>query len=219
MPWTIRDVCAPADEVWRRWKQGEAFSEIGRALGTTRQVIHGVVVRRGGVAPRPQRRRAGSLQLSEREEISRGLAAGKTLRQIAWELGRAPSTISREVKRNKSQRGYRAHSAQFRTQRRARRPKPCLLEANKPLRALVIEKLKCNWSPRQISPLPYRTVPRRSEYASVARDDLSQPLHPSARGAQEGLDQALTHWAAYTSRESGERSTDPCSRDLGCHTH
>jgi IS30 family transposase len=151
MPWKMRLVRAPADEVWRRWKQGQAFSEIGRALGTCRQAIHDVVVRRGGVAPQPRRRRAASLQLSEREEISRGLAAGKNQRQLALELGRAPSTISREIKRNKSQRGYRAHRAEYRAQRRARRPKPCLLERHERLRAVVIEKLQCDWSPRQIS--------------------------------------------------------------------
>jgi IS30 family transposase len=110
-----------------------------------RQRIHDIVVRQGGVAPRPRRRRAGSLQFSEREEISRGLAAGKTLRQIAEELDRAPSRISREINRNQSQRGYRAHRAEYWAQRRARRPKPCLLERNPRLRELVIEKLGRNW--------------------------------------------------------------------------
>src|SRR6187402_2573303 len=107
-----RPVQIPRDEVWRRRKLGEAFSEIGRAIGAAKQSVHDVVVARGGVAPAP-RRRPGSLQLSEREEISRGLAAGKTLRRIAGELGRAPSTISREINRNQSQRGYRAHRAEY----------------------------------------------------------------------------------------------------------
>jgi IS30 family transposase len=90
------------------------------------------------------------LQVGEREEISRGLAAGKTVRGIARELGRAPSTISREIKRNKTQRGYRAHCAEYRAQRMARRPKRCLLERNRQLRTVVIKKLQRNWSPRQI---------------------------------------------------------------------
>ena len=168
MPWTIRPVRAPREEVWRRWKLGEAFSEIGRAIGVPRQRIHDVVVARGGVAPSPRRRRPGSLQLSEREEISRGLAAGKTLRQMAGELGRAPSTISREIRRNKSQRGYRAHSAEYRAQRRARRPKACLLERYARLREVVIEKLQHNWSPRQISGYLIEQFP----------DDLSMRVSP-----------------------------------------
>lgn len=146
-----RPVRIPRDEVWRRWKQGEAFSEIGRAIGAAKQSVHEVVVARGGVAPAPRRRRPGSLRLSEREEISRGLAAGKTLRRIAEELGRAPSTVSREIARNQSQRGYRAHRAEYWAQRRARRPKKCLLERHERLREVVIAKLQCDWSPRQIS--------------------------------------------------------------------
>ena len=146
-----RPIRIPRDEVWRRWKLGEAFSEIGRAIGAAKQSVHQIVVARGGVAPAPRRCRPGSLRFSEREEISRGLAAGKTRRQIAGELGRAPSTISREIGRNKSQRGYRAHRAEYWAQRRARRPKPCLLERNARLRKVVIEKLQRNWSPRQIS--------------------------------------------------------------------
>ena len=151
MSCTIRVVRAPHDEVWDRWKRGQAFSEIGRALGVSRQAIRAIVVGRGGVAPLPRHCRPGSLQFSEREEISRGLAAGRTLRNIAEELGRAPSTISREIRRNSSQRGYRAHRAEYRAQARARRPKTCLLERNARLRDLVIEKLQRNWSPRQIS--------------------------------------------------------------------
>src|SRR5690349_6612471 len=151
MPWTINPVRASHEEGWSRWKIGESFSEIGRTLGVSRQAIREIVAARGGVAPLPRRRRPGSLQFSEREEISRGLAAGKTMRQIAAELGRAPSTISREIARNESRLGYRAHRAEYWAQRRARRPKPYLLELNPRVRELVIEKLQRNWSARQIS--------------------------------------------------------------------
>lgn len=169
------------DAVWSRWKRGEAFSEIGRALGTVRQRVHDIVVRQGGVAPRPRRRRAGSLQLSEREEISRGLAASKTLRQIAAELGRAPSTISREISRNKSQRGYRAHRAEYWAQRRSRRPKPCLLERHPRLRAMVIEKLRCNWSPRQISGYLIEQFPNDPSMR-VSPETIYRSLFIQARG-------------------------------------
>lgn len=181
MPWTIREVLAPEDEVWRRWKQGEALSEIARALGTVRQRIHGIVVRRGGVAPRPQRRRAGSLHLGEREEISRGLAAGKSQRQVAMELGRSPSTISREIRRNKSQRGYRAHSAEYRAEVRARRPKACWLERHERLREVVIEKLQRNWSPRQISGYLSEQFPDDASMR-VSAETIYRSLYIQARG-------------------------------------
>jgi len=187
MPWTMRIVRAPEDEVWRRWKQGEAFSEIGRALGTSRQTIFQLVVRRGGVAPPQRRRRPGSLQLSEREEISRGLAEAKTLRQIAGELGRAPSTISREIRRNKGERGYRAHSAEYRAQRRARRPKPCLLERNERLREVLMEKLQCNWSPRQISGYLIEQFPDDPSMR-VSPETIYRSLFIQARGVlKKGL--------------------------------
>jgi IS30 family transposase len=176
-----RPVRIPRDEVWRRWKLGEAFSEIGRALGVPRQSIHDVVVVRGGVAPLPRCRRPGSLQLSEREEISRGLAAGKTMRQIATELGRAPSTISREIGRNKSQRGYRAHRAEYWAHRRARRPKPCLLERNTRLREVVSEKLQRNWSPRQISGYLIEQFPDDASMR-VSPETIYRSLFIQARG-------------------------------------
>jgi IS30 family transposase len=139
------------EEVWSRWKQGQALSEIGRALGIAKQRVHHVVEKRGGLAPPPQRRRAGSLRFSEREEISRGVAAGESIRDIARRLGRAPSSISRELARNHSQRGYRALIAERNAWQRARRPKTCLLARHQRLREVVIEKLQRNWSPRQIS--------------------------------------------------------------------
>lgn len=181
MPWTIKPVRAPRDEIWRRWKLGEAFSEIGRAIGVPRQRIHDVVVACGGVAPSPRHRRPGSLRLSEREEISRGLAAGKPLRQLARELGRAPSTISREVKRNKSQRGYRAHSAEYRAQVRAQRPKPYLLECNGLLCGLVIEKLQRNWSPEQISRYLKEEFPHDPSMR-VSPETIYRSLYIQARG-------------------------------------
>ena len=130
---------------------------------------------------RPRRRRPGSLQLCEREEISRGLAAGKTLRDIAAELGRAPSTISREIRRNQSQRGYRAHRAEYRAQRRARRPKPCLLERHERLREVVIEKLQCNWSPRQISGYLIEQFPDEPSMR-VSPETIYRSLFIQARG-------------------------------------
>ena len=176
-----RPVQMPRDEVWRRWKLGEAFSEIGRAIGAAKQSVHDVVVARGGVAPAPRRRRPGSLLLSEREEISRGLAADKTIRQIARELDRAPSTISREIGRNQSQRGYRAHRAEYWARRRARRPKQCLLERHPRLRKVVIEKLQRNWSPRQISGYLIEQFPDDPSMR-VSPETIYRSLYIQARG-------------------------------------
>jgi IS30 family transposase len=182
MPWTMKAVRAPHDYVWSRWKQGEAFSEIGRAVGVSRQAIRKIIVARGGVAPLPRRRRPGSLRFSEREEISRGLAAGKSLRNIAEQLGRAPSTISREIKRNKVHRGYRAHRAEYWAQRRAGRPKTCLLERHPRLRAVVIEKLQHNWSPRQISGYLIEQFPTDPSMR-VSAETIYRSLFIQARGA------------------------------------
>ena len=179
----VRDwrVVVEEQQIWRRWKGGQAFSEIGRALGKAKQTIHGVVENRGGIAPLSRRRRAGSLRLSEREEISRGVAAGKTMRQIAAELGRAPSTVSRELARNMRQRGYRAHIAESNAWRRARRPKVCLLARHQRLREVVIEKLRHNWSPEQISGY------LASEFADdksmrVSHETIYRSLYIQARG-------------------------------------
>jgi IS30 family transposase len=176
-----RLTAAEEAELWRRWKQGEAFSEIGRALGRAKQTIHGIVEPRGGFAPPPRRQRPGSLRLSEREEISRGVASGQSIRQIARQLGRAPSSISRELARNRRQRGYRAYLADRNAWRRARRPKPCLLEHNDRLRAMVIEKLQRNWSPRQISGYLIEQFPDDPSMR-VSHETIYRTLFIQARG-------------------------------------
>jgi len=105
----------------------------------------------GGIAPNVRRRAALALRLAEREEISRGLAAGRSIRQIACDLGRAPSTVSREVRRNGGNQGYRANRAEQRAWDRALRPKACRLARQAPLRWRVAQKLAQQWSPEQIA--------------------------------------------------------------------
>jgi IS30 family transposase len=138
-------------ELWVRWKAGESLSDIGRALGKHASSIHGVVAARGGIAPAERRRSRLALTLAEREEISRGLAAGASLRQIAARLNRAPSTISREITRHGTRYTYRATVADARAWVRARRPKPCRLATHLPLQQVVAEKLALDWSPEQIA--------------------------------------------------------------------
>lgn len=138
-------------ELWIRWKDGQSLSEIGRSLGKHAGSIHGVLSASGGIAPRERRRRPDALTVLEREEISRSLAAGRSLRAIASQLGRSPSTICREVDRNGGAKRYRAASAELMAAERARRPKQCKLALNEPLNALVAELLAEDWSPQQIS--------------------------------------------------------------------
>jgi IS30 family transposase len=111
-------------ELWRRYRGGQNCSEIGRALGRATGTIREVVCRHGGFSPRPRRRSARALSLSEREEISRGLSAERSLRQIAAALGRAASSISREVRRHGGAGGYRALEADQRAWRQGDDPRP-----------------------------------------------------------------------------------------------
>lgn len=98
-------------ELWQRWTQGQSVSEIGRPLGKHAGSLHGVVSSNGGFVPPRRRRSRWALTLAEREEIARGLAAGHSIRQIAAQLGRAPSTISREIHRYGGVHRYRASEA------------------------------------------------------------------------------------------------------------
>jgi IS30 family transposase len=138
-------------ELWRLWEAGRSFSEIARAIGHPPGSIFTVVKQTGGYVPPPRRRRPGALTLQEREEISRGLARGDSLRQLARQLGRAASTISREIARNYGKKRYRAVDADDRAWRRAKRPKACLLATNRALREYVAAQLSEDWSPEQIA--------------------------------------------------------------------
>ena len=168
-------------ELWSRWKAGESLSEIGRALGKQPGSIHGVVAANGGYVPAVRRRSARVLTISEREEISRGLAEGASLRRIAGRLQRAPSSISREVARHGGRHRYRAARAEERAWDRARRPKPCKLAAVPPLRELVAGKLAEEWSPEQISGWLARTYPGEQDL-QVSTETIYRSLFVQARG-------------------------------------
>ena len=168
-------------ELWSRWKAGESLSEIGRALGKQPGSIHGVVASNGGYVPAVRRRSAWVLTISEREEISRGLAEGASLRRIAGRLQRAPSSISREVARHGGRHRYRAARAEERAWDRARRPKPCKLAAVPPLRELVAGKLAEEWSPEQISGWLARTYPGEQDL-QVSTETIYRSLFVQARG-------------------------------------
>ena len=121
-------------ELWERWKNGQSAAAISRALERRNKTgVERIVVLHGGIAPAPRRRALAALRLEEREEISRGIAAGQSIRQIAHGLGRAPSTVSREIRRTGGSQRYRANRADRSAWERALRPKPCRLALHREL--------------------------------------------------------------------------------------
>src|SRR6201997_5170419 len=138
-------------DMWRRWKAGESLHEIGRAFGKDHGSIQFLLSQRGGIVPAARRRSPRTLTLSEREDISRGIASGSSIREIANGLQRAVSTVSREVARHGGRALYRANEADQQAWESALRPKPCLLATHSKLRKIVASKLVLNWSPQQIS--------------------------------------------------------------------
>jgi IS30 family transposase len=138
-------------DVWRRWKAGQSLHDIGRAYGKPHPSIRCVLLPRGGIAPAAHRRSRLALTLAEREDISRGIASGLSTREMAGRLGRAASTVSREIMRHGGRAAYRAHDADRQAWVSALRPKRCLLTINRKLRDIVASKLILDWSPEQIS--------------------------------------------------------------------
>jgi IS30 family transposase len=172
---------AESAEVWDRWQRGEGLKLIGRAFGKTSSAIFAHLKPHGGIRPAPRRRSWRALSLAEREEISRGVAAGVSLRSIAAELHRAPSTVSRELRRNGGHRRYRAAGADQRAWRQALRPKPCKLATHEALRQLVAARLEDNWSPEQIAGWLKRTYPD-DEAHQVSHETIYRSLFVQARG-------------------------------------
>lgn len=140
-----------ANIIWKKWKLGCSLSDIGRCIRKSPGSIFHLVSSYGGIAPASRKRRQLFLSFEEREEISRGIAAKKTIRQIAHNLKRSPATISREIQRNGGQTKYRAHLADERYWRLASRSKPSKLSINTKLKDIIAEKLTMKWSPEQIS--------------------------------------------------------------------
>jgi len=168
-------------ELWERWKKGEGLKSIGRVFGKPSSCIFAHIRPSGGIMPPVRRRSRLALTLAEREEISRGLAAGRTVRSMARALGRSPSTVSREIGRNGGYRRYRAEAADGRAWRQALRPKPCKLAAHDQLRQAVAAKLEMDWSPEQIAGWLKRTHPG-NEACQVSHETIYRSLYVQARG-------------------------------------
>ena len=168
--------------MWDRWQQGDSLHKIARLFDCPHSSVRGILERTGGIRPPARRRSSRSLTLSEREEISRGLAAGRSLRAIALRLGRSPSTISRELRRNGGLASYRAHVAEQAAWDRARRPKRCKLALNRPLAMTVAGLLRQRWSPWQIAGRLKRLYPH-DEDRRVSHETIYKTLFIQARGA------------------------------------
>lgn len=168
-------------EIWKLWCDGESQSGIARALEREVGSVHRFIAKRGGIAPPPRTRSRLGLTMSERETISRGLSAGSSARSIAANLGRAASTVSREIERNGGRLKYRAYEADAAAFERALRPKPCTLANNARLRALVANKLKLQWAPVQISGWLKREF-RVNKSMHLSHETIYRSLYIQARG-------------------------------------
>jgi len=168
-------------DVWKRWKAGQSLHEIGRAFDKPHTSIRHFLLPRGGIAPRARRRSRLALTLAEREDISRGIASGSSIREIARHLDRAASTVGREVTRHGGRPAYRAHEADDQTWESALRPKKCLLALRRRLREIVASKLVLEWSPEQVSGWLKTEYPK-DERMRVSHETIYRSLFIQARG-------------------------------------
>jgi IS30 family transposase len=172
---------AQRSEMWDRWQRGESMSSIGRAFNRESSSVYSVFSPTGGIRPPPRKRSRLALTLSEREEISRGIALQLSVRAIALQLERSPSTISREINRNGGMDAYRATQADLAAWNRAHRPKQCKLAGHPVLKRMVASKLKHHWSPKQIAGWLKRTYPFEA-HKQVSHETIYRSLFIQARG-------------------------------------
>jgi len=168
--------------MWDRWQKGDSLHAIARLFGRSHSSVAGVLARTGGIRPPQRRRSTRALSLEEREDISRGIAAGQSLRTIAATLGRAASTVSREIQRNGGRQHYRASKANQAAWDRAHRPKTCKLVENPALACIVAKKLIKLWSPEQIAGWLKYTYPDDENF-QVSHETIYKSLFIQARGA------------------------------------
>ena len=168
-------------DVWKRWKAGQSLHEIGRAFDKPHTSIRCLLLPRGGIPPAARRRSRRALTRSDREDISRGIASGSSIREIARHLDRAASTVSREVTRHGGRSVYRANQADDAAWESALRPKRCLLVLHRRLREIVASKLILDWSPEQISGWLKTEYPN-DERMRVSHETIYRSLFIQARG-------------------------------------
>jgi len=177
----IRYTAKQKKEMWDRWRKGDSLKDIGRSFDRPSSSIYRILSPTGGIRPLDRKRSQQALTLVEREEISRGIVGGLSIRTIASKLDRSPSTISREIKRNEGYKHYRATSADQAAWDRSNRPKLCKLAYSRTLRLSVAKKLKQQWSPEQIAGWLGREYPRE-EHNRVSHETIYKSLYIQARG-------------------------------------
>jgi len=177
----IKYTVAQMADIWGRWQGGESLNSIGRLFDRHSSSIFGLLAPTGGIRPPPRLRARLALTLAEREEISRGLVRNLSLRAIATQLGRSPSTISRELHRNGGAEGYRAVKADQAAWDRALRPKRCKLACNRSLSRTIATKLRLQWSPQQIAGWLKCEYPK-DESHQVSHETIYRSLFIQARG-------------------------------------
>ena len=170
------------NQMWALRRRGETIESMAQQLGRSSDTIYGWLRKHGGVAPAVRKRSSLQLSLTEREEISRGLAQGLSLRQIAYKLDRQPSTVAREVARNGGTAGYRAVQAEEAAFARAERPKVCHLAQRPVLAEAVAEKLSLRWSPEQIS-LWLKATYSHDQQMQASHETIYRTLYIQARSA------------------------------------
>ena len=192
-------------EIWSQWKAGQTLHEIGRAYGKCHNTIRAVLLPRGGIPPLARRRSRLALTFNEREDISRGMASGSSIRGIASCLHRAASTVSREVARHGGRPAYRAYEADQQAWNAALRPKRCVLAVNSELRDVVASKLMLDWSPEQISGWLKAQYPH-NESMRVSHETIYRTLFIQARGVlkKELMDHLRSKRRMRRSRHSSE---------------
>lgn len=195
--------------MWERWRKGESLQQIAQLFDRGHSSIQGVLAATGGIQPTPRCRSRLALSVAEREEISRGLVAGCSVRSIATHLERAPSTISREINRNGGQGRYRANQADQAAWDRARRPKICRLAENRTLARIVAAKLQWLWSPEQVAGWLKRTYPHDATF-QVSHETIYRSLYIQARGVlkKELLQHLRRTRAMRRSRHHTQKSDD-----------
>ena len=168
--------------MWDSWQKGDSLHAIARLFDRGHSSVQRIFSDAGGIRPAQRKRSGLALVLSEREEISRGVVAGDSIRSIALSLGRSPSTVSREVNRNGGRQDHRASKADQAAWYRALRPKRCKLVQSRGLAWIVASKLKLHWSPEQIAGWLKRTYPDDENY-QVSHETIYRSLFIQARGA------------------------------------
>ena len=203
------------------WKSGTGFSEIAKSLESKPGTIFTVLRDTGGIKPKQKKQSPRHLTLAEREEIRAGLSAKQSIRAIARSLNRSPSTISREIERNRGRRLYKAVGANSRAKRMRKRPKQYLLEQNPELKQVVLEKLDLKWSPEQISGWLRKTKPRRKSM-QISAETIYKTLYFRTRSAlHHTLVKHLrrSHSLRHSKRHSrkGERGTINIVNGISIH--